>query len=384
MAKSDLVTRIIRTKELSQLLDVHSTVIGTGLQANIYICFDTQAITLSTNNLGVMRVSSLPIGGEDIAMALIDCKRFREVISLLRSSEKVKVTIDRKSDTVFINDDQVRMSGIDPDNYTTIPKCPEARWTIPDGSLLSDVIERCTISMDSSRPTLDGVCLVGSGVSFTVFSTDGITTTVDSSLALEGEGENFRVFVNSHHVNAFTNLPAGPIKMSVTNEKVFLKYPNGYTTIRLSEVKDFPDEKILKFIPTKETVFAGHITMERSAFEMALNLVKTTGNTFVKDGHVHKSTIIKATLLFKDEKIEIASFGGGQEHGAKTIIGYQGYGEGRMIINLMAVPSIDLLKKSGRITFGYQDNKAPYVITSDLIPGYTTLLVPITTTDERG
>lgn len=388
-----VVVRTIPAKTLQGILATHGASVKKQpelVQSNIYIQVTPEAILFSTNDLGTMQVTRFPLEGEGVAETMINYERFHSVVKLLKGD--VKLAIDSEKWGVVVNDGQVRISGLNPDNYTTIRSCPEPQFHIESGSQLGDAVRRCAFACHTdARPALAGMVFSKNGNAVETTAASGVLFAIDTTTKLvEPDVPNFRFFVHYSNFKSLIALPDGPIGIHIEGpddpkqdrDRVYLISGNWYAILRLAEDR-FPLDVLRSQTPK---TFSGMATVKGDDFDSAYSLAKITGRVTKtgREGSEETSDAIKATITIGNGTLTIASHGGGKEHGAKTTIDAETTGTGEFIINQMASPGLETLMNKERLTLAFTNEKAPYVFTSDKLPGYLTMMMPIVSAQKGG
>ena len=392
MAKKALTpsaTQVERTLDADELLDrlhLHAATVDKN-GSNIFIEIDRTFIRFTTNTLVALRQSTLPLEGSGVASALIDFNKFTDIITNM--SGEIILGIDQEKRMIFVNRDEVFISGLDPDDATVIPKrtiTPTIR--IADGEAFSQAIARCAYAATTEkekRPNLEGLSFSCDGTTpvMEIIGANGIVFCFDTTTQITSAYHEFKFFVHYSALSTLRLLPKEPIWIAIDDEhgRCWLVSENEQweMMLRLADYK-FPMERLKSSTPTDGTNIA---TVNAKVFKKAYALPRIAGqlSTTTTNGKNSFDALL-TEILFADGEMTIQTYNGGESHGAKKTIPCEGVGSGRMIIDQLMDKNVDFLLGKERITFTFRDPASPYIVTTDSLPGYVTMIMQIQPNDK--
>lgn len=383
---STQVERTLDADELLERLHLHAATVAK--DGNIFIEITETFIRFTTNTLVALRQSTLPLVGEGVASALIDYNKFTDIVTNM--SGELILGVDEEKRMIFINRDEVFISGLDPDDATVIPKRTiNPTIKVADGEAFSQAIARCSYAATSEkekRPNLEGLSFSCDGVTpvIEIIGANGIVFCFDTTTQIVSTTlHEFKFFVHYSALSTLRLLPKEPIWIAIDDEHgrcwLVSESEQWEMMVRLADYK-FPMEKLKSSTPTDGTNIA---TVNAKVFKKAYALPRIAGqlSTTTTNGKNSFDALL-TEILFADGVMTVQTYNGGSSHGAKKTLPYEGVGSGRMIIDQLLDKNIDYLLSKERITFTFRDGNSPYLVTTDSLPGYVTMIMQIQPNDK--
>lgn len=337
----------------------------------VYLRADPKELFLASTNFQGMTVATVSAKEQDGAGELcIPFEQFRDVVMLLDG--KVVIGINQDKKRLTINNGQVEMSGDDGDQFPEIPSMPEPILAIDDVAGFRKAIGRVRSASHATEDHLNGVVVISTPDGVELIAADKILIAIDRTIksTILSWHPSLKLFVPDMSMDIVASFNAERIEVAIDEERgrLFLRGNNSYIMVRTANF-NFPLEVVVGNIPVSEV----SVTVDSKEFEKAYKLASLFGDS-LKDNEA-----VRITLEWTATAMTVSSFRrrkGAQ--GAQTTIPATANGLGRIIVDAAKTKNLKDLVAAPTLTIGVMANeKKPYLMTSEALPGYISFISPI-------
>lgn len=361
----------ILQSNFSKAINVVSRVVGTRttlpVLGNVLVNMDKGKIKISATDLEVA-VTTQIIGKVEEAGKITIPARLLSDFVLNNSDEQIEISLKELAVTLKSERFEATISGIDADEFPTVPDMDKDAFCEISSKDLIDVLKKVSMAAanDETRPVLAGVCIKFDGKTVTFAATDSYRL-AEKKIVLEKEVEKRDIIVPVRTMNELLRILSGEmvekVKLIVEENQVSFVVNDTQIVSRLIE-GNFPNYE--QIIPkTSKIAVKANLSETLSAIKMSALFAKDMANNIKiicnKDGMTVKSAATQAGSTTSHVKAEVTG--------------------GEIEVSFNARYLIDVLNilPDENVTFSFNDDASAGVIKSEKDKEYVYLVMPLRT-----